>query len=691
MTGFEPLIEAAVSGVAVPIFQSLWEGGGKVLGLFGKSLDDKTQQLISQAAKQYGQNYTERHGILKVLGMREPRPLESIYTSVRFLGEEEVQGLESVEDLEKAYRQSRYRSFQSKYQTKRSGLRVANTKQFLMVLGGPGTGKSTFSRRIGLEALKGKKGKFKHRCIPVLIELKEFRSGEIDIEHKIAEEFRICGFPDHQKFTTRALEQGKLLVLLDGLDEVPTERADEAIHQIQNFVDRYDKNRFITSCRIAAYRHNFRRFTDVAMAEFDDEQTETFINNWFSHASIVGKDCWQKLNSSENSAAKELTQTPLLLTLICLLYQRARKFPTNRATLYEKALRVLLEEWAGEKGIPQEEIYKGLDTRLKETLLSEIAHTAFKEDRLFLPRREVAEQIQDFLEEVLTDERIDGEAVLKSIEVQHGILVARAEGIYSFSHLTLQEYLTAQYIDDHRKIRQLVSQHLTDSRWREVFLLVAGLMRGGADELLIEMEKAVQNYIQVSKFHSLLQWANQITTSPEENYEPAAKRAVAIFIALNIYRDRDLYREHNLYNNLYIYLLDIIQNLDYKLSLYLNLERNRSRDIYLAHKLDEANIFQNIDFAMLIAGLKKIKVINLSNKEDMSLDNLRDFSLQSQQIWLKALQLDSGQVSFSSAESKMLLKYLNVNQLILECDQSAVRVSRKTRQEIKERMLLPSN
>ncbi|MEQ8757880.1 MAG: hypothetical protein RID09_30790 [Coleofasciculus sp. G1-WW12-02] len=66
-----------------------------------------------------------------------------------------------------------------------------------MVLGSPGAGKSTFLRRMGLEALKGKKGQFKHACIPVLIELKVFNQGDIDIEHKIAEEFRICGFPSH--------------------------------------------------------------------------------------------------------------------------------------------------------------------------------------------------------------------------------------------------------------------------------------------------------------------------------------------------------------------------------------------------------------------------------------------------------------------------------------------------------------
>ncbi len=525
MTGFEPIVTAAISGVALPIFQSMWEGGGRFLGLFGKRLDEQSRQLIFQASDQYAQNYRERHGIVKVLGMSEPIPLKEVYTTVQFLNENERKSLESVKDLETVFRQANKRSFYSKERAKRPGLGVANEKQFLMVLGGPGTGKSTFLRRIGLEVLQENQGDFEHRCIPVFIELKQFRSGSVDIKQTIAEEFRICGFPDYESFTGKALEQGKLLVLLDGLDEVATGQINEVIQQIQDFVDLYAQNRFITSCRVAAYRHNLRRFTDVAIAEFDDEQIQTFITNWFRSTPETAQDCWQKLSQSENTAAKELTQTPLLLTLICLLYQRARKFPAKRATLYEKALRVLLEEWAGEKGIPQEELYRGLDTRLKETLLSEIAYNSFIKDCLFLPRRDIAKQIQTFLEESLTDEpSIDGEAVLKSIEVQHGVLVERAEAVYSFSHLTLQEYLTAQYIDDHRKNDELVVQHLSDPRWKEVFLLVAGLMRGGADPLLLEMEQGINSsaYINTLRLNSLLEWASQTTVRA---------RAIYIYIA----------------------------------------------------------------------------------------------------------------------------------------------------------------
>ncbi len=533
MTGMEPWAISVVSGVAVPIFQILWGGGRKLLGIFGKSLDEKTREIIFAASKQYVQNYEERHGILKVLGMREPVKLESIYTAVQFLGDDAIRSFESIENLEEVYRQAKIRRFQSQDDRKQAGIKVANDKQYLMVLGGPGAGKSTFVRKMGLEALKGKKGGFKHACIPVFIELKRFASSDINIERFIAEEFRTCGFPSPDQFTAKALEEGKLLILLDGLDEVPTKNLTEAISQIQNFVDKHDKNRFIASCRTAAYRSAFRRFSDVSMADFDDAQIQQFIYNWFhsdaDKQTKTGEKCWELLQKPEHEAAKELAHTPLLLTFLCLVYDHSQNFPDNRSVLYRKALRILLEEWASEKRILRDEIYKGLHTELEEILLSEIAYTGFKSDRLFFSQRDIVQQIKTFLASNLNaPQHLDGESVLDAIAVQQGILVERAEDIFSFSHLTLQEYLTAQYIDDHRQVEKLVSEHLTDERWNEVFLLVAGLMRGGADDLLLLMEKEAQKYINTPKLQALLNWAEQVTVGSPGDFKPVGKRAVAI-------------------------------------------------------------------------------------------------------------------------------------------------------------------
>ncbi|MBD0266004.1 MAG: histidine kinase, partial [Tolypothrix sp. Co-bin9] len=143
MTGLEPWAISVVSGVSVPIFQSLLTAGGKILGMFGKTLDEKTRETIFAASKQYDQNYEERHGILKVLGMREPVKLESVYTAVQFLDDDAIRSFESIDNLEQFYRQAKSRRFQSKDCRKQEGIKVANGKQYLMVLGGPGAGKST--------------------------------------------------------------------------------------------------------------------------------------------------------------------------------------------------------------------------------------------------------------------------------------------------------------------------------------------------------------------------------------------------------------------------------------------------------------------------------------------------------------------------------------------------------------------
>ena len=709
MTGFEPFLTSAVSGVAVPIFQSLWGSGGKFLGMFGKSLDRNTKQLIFNASKQYEQNYEERHGILKVLGMREPVKLESVYTAVQFLNDVAIGDFLSIQDLEKVYRQGNARKFNSQDSQKQPGIEVANKKQYLMVLGGPGAGKSTFLRKMGLEALKVKKGGFKHSCIPVFIELKRFTSSEINIEKFIIEEFRICNFPDPEKFTAKALEKGKLLILLDGLDEVPSQNLNETINQIQNFVDKYDQNRFIASCRTAAYRGNFRRFSDVAMADFDDEQIQQFINNWFQKEedkqAKTGDKCWELLQKPENQAAKELAHTPLLLTFLCLVYDRSQNFPNNRSVLYKNALRILLEEWAAEKRILRDEIYQGLHTELEEVLLSKIAYTGFASNRLFFSQSEIVDQIKTFLAGNLNaPQHLNGEAVLNAIAIQQGILVERARDVFSFSHLTLQEYLTAQYIYDNRLVEKLVTEHLTDKRWKEVFLLVAGVMRGGAevmrggaDDLLLFMEKELQKYINTPKLQALLNWAENVTVGSPGNYKPVGKRAVAIANALaNTYALANANANALALANAYTLANANAYTLANAYALANAYTLANANAYALANAIDKIGeieklqIFnQKLNFTVLLPQLEtlKAKIPDDKQPEEVHLAFAKKFI----ETLLKGFNLTPEMVNLSEEEINALDKYLYANYLIIQCKDAALSISTQTWETIETRMLLVKN
>ncbi|MEM9904527.1 MAG: NACHT domain-containing protein [Cyanobacteria bacterium P01_D01_bin.44] len=708
MVGFELLLEPAAEGLASFAVGLLPKVGGKAV--------TEAKKLLFNASQQYIATYKKRHCLLKVLGMREPVNLAQIYTGVKFLDDDDVLGFESAETLEQLYRQSRFRGYTGKRSQgqKRSGIEVANEKQYLMVLGGPGAGKSTFLRKVGLEALRTfhyENATYRHRQIPVLLELKRFEAETIDITTLITEEFDNCGFPDPAGFVQQALKQGKLLILLDGLDEVPTANLDNVIRTIQDFVDRHDPNRFIASCRTAAYWGGFTRFSDVGMADFDDEQIEQFIQHWFSSESDIargtGQKCWEILQEDQTKAAKELAHTPLLLTFLCLVYDRSQRFPANRSRLYQKALRILLEEWAAEKRINRDEIYEGLSTELEEELLSEIAFAGFEADQLFFSQRELTQQIKGFLASNLNvPKTLDGVAVLQAIEVHQGILVERAEDAYSFSHLTLQEYLTAQYLVDNHQWEQMIEQAATESRWREVFLLVPGLLTGkqGANAFLKTLEQKAQQCLQSTQLQQLVQWADIATQGSPGKFNAAAKRLAAIFLVRGLARARDL-----ALNNARI--LDRTHALDLARDLTLNLAddlvrtrdlvraldlvsrfaraRDLSRDCDLAYDLAKrvslVGIFRAIDFPALTSTLENLKSINPNAEASRQQKHPARSNIF--ELWFSALDVPEASVSLPPEEIQSLADYFYICELMVRCKEAAVRVSPEVWADIEARLV----
>ena len=271
MTGIETTVVTAIAG---QLTKFGWDVISKNEFLnqeiyIGKSVQDALYHLYQQYAK----NYRERHGQVSVLRMSKAMDLESIYVNVQCLDDFARNYLIDSVTLEKRFRETNQRQFRYEFERdkRKDGLTFANDAKYLMVFGGPGIGKSTFLRKVGLEALKGDQGNYTHRLLPVFLELKKFKESEINIQALIEKEFEICGFPDVQKNVSKKLAEGKLLILLDGLDEVPTENRENVIEKIQDFVDQYKENRFILSCRTAARTTNLNRFTNIEVAEFGSD------------------------------------------------------------------------------------------------------------------------------------------------------------------------------------------------------------------------------------------------------------------------------------------------------------------------------------------------------------------------------------------------------------------------------------
>jgi len=278
---------------------------------------------------------------------------------------------------------------------------------------------------------------------------------------------------------------------------------------------------------------------------------ERFIKNWFGNEPALSEQMLADLDKPENEGILELTQNPLLLTLLCIAYEETLAFPARRVEVYEDAIDALLRKWDTSRRIKRDEIYRKLSLGRKRQMLARISYETFRQGEYFIPQRKLEKMIVDYLARVpeAPDEvDIDGEAVLKAIAAQHGLLVERSQRIYSFSHLTFQEYFTAKYIVDNEARGALdeLMQHVFDDRWQEVFLLVASML-DNADEFfekflhILDSYAAENNLIPILKLAEAkrielqevnISYSKKIGTKPTL-YRPSACRGGMLSLILN--------------------------------------------------------------------------------------------------------------------------------------------------------------
>lgn len=414
------------------------------------------------------------------------------------------------------------------------GFEIANANAKLLILGKPGAGKTTFLKHLAVDWCKGQ---FQSDLVAVFIEFRRVRDREWQLLDAIGKELGLDEGPQiralkqqieqlkqslsksseeerqknseikafQEKLEALALQillkEGNFLVLMDGLDEVPNNELRRNVQeQLREVAEEYANNRWILTCRTQIIASIPDGFASVEVADFSPEQVQQFVQNWFqangqANAEVLRQ--WEIFDNavSKNLALKELAVTPVLLSLMCLVFHDEGEMPSQMTDLYKRGIRLLLERWNDAKAIENWEVgvnaYRQLSVEQKEALLIEIAARKFENPKNFVlfQQDEIATQIADFIHLANHEE---GVAVLEAMEAQHGLLIERADELWSFSHLTFQEHFTVQWLT--QLPSEQLAEKISNSQWQQV---VEQLVRSQqpADRLLRLIKQAVDQSI----------------------------------------------------------------------------------------------------------------------------------------------------------------------------------------------------
>lgn len=331
-------------------------------------------------------------------------------------------------------------------------------------------------------------------CVPVFLEMRDFapKATQMNLLTYIEQYFGNCRVPDVGQTTRRLFVEGHIFLILDGLDEVSEGMRASVNQHIRDILQPYHQSRYAFSCRLPLELPFANHFQRTIIAPFNAKQRAAYVRCWFSGAFIknghthdnddVAQRFLERLSRHVNLG--ELTRTPILLDLLCMVFRDHNMFPPTRTDVYDWGLRSLLNDRA--RRLRDGHALKQLSIDDTRSLLQKIAAKFFllPQPQSLFKQGEVEDEIRAYLGDRFdtADNHLpETRRIIEDLELTYGLLIQQAANFCSFSHLTFQEFFTAQYLvntDQHA----LVHDHIFNAQWRFVIELVAELLSANQAE-----------------------------------------------------------------------------------------------------------------------------------------------------------------------------------------------------------------
>ena len=428
------------------------------------------------------------------------------------------------------------------HESRRPALQWLQDHRDCVVLGEPGYGKSALLRYLTLSILQPDTTApdllspqyFNH--LPVWISFARLTDAVVKKTALSVEDFFLDWLHQHsfdevQPLFARAVRGRQVLLLLDGLDEATSDSSGrEALDRVVTFLNACDARIICTS--------RPRGFTALSLPSswkpatltpLSDEKIEQLATQWFAIVeSDAGRDGQATLPISAQTRARaqaylravqdnpktlELARSPLLCQALIESFRYSHRLPEARVAAYEQIVALFLSRHpaaraqAGGVAQPVERLGLGLKSNDLKDILIRLAWKLRPHDRArHLSRAECEESCAAYLEDEMhglglqsAQARRQAKAVIDQLLEQYGMLVERAPDEFNFIHLSIQEYLMAEWVAREPPDGQLkwLSEIWSNPAWRESLICWFGILGGRSERAL--SEKASQRLVELGE------------------------------------------------------------------------------------------------------------------------------------------------------------------------------------------------
>lgn len=316
---------------------------------------------------------------------------------------------------------------------------ILDISKFIIIQGTGGIGKSTLLKHLFINELENKD------LIPVFIELKDINLIEDDysIIDIIFMKLSNLGSTLKREYIEYALDSGCFLFLLDGYDEIVSNKKDAFFRKLDEFCDKYTENYFVISSRPYSEFVEFQRFTILKTQPLSKEQAISLVSK-VNYESGIKERFIAELEKGLYESHMSFASNPLLLNIMLLTFDNYADIPEKLHLFYSNAFETLYAKHDATKA------------GYKREMLSKLSYDSFRKVFAYFCFITYTKGITEFTYEELQENlnkikisKVEFNIDNYIFDLVNSLCLLYKEGFsYTFAHRSFQEYFTAVFLKE---------------------------------------------------------------------------------------------------------------------------------------------------------------------------------------------------------------------------------------------------